>query len=65
MTTENAAMREVMVVQSKVRDLVRHHELRLSEAFLQALNERLYDVVQASVRRCRANGRRTLDAADV
>ena len=65
MTGADATVREVMVVQSKVRDLARRQELRLSDAFLQALNDRVHGLVEESARRCRANGRRTLDAADV
>jgi len=60
-----AAVRDWLYVQSKVRELVRAHELRLSEPFLRALNERLESVVQQACRRCRGNGRRTLDPLDL
>jgi hypothetical protein len=57
--------REMLFVQSKVRDELRRRELRVSEEFLGSLNEALYGLVERAATRCLANRRRTLDASDV
>ncbi len=57
--------REMLFIQSKVRDELRRHELRVSEDFLVALNDALYAMVGRAAGRCLANRRRTLDASDV
>ncbi len=57
--------REMLLVQSKVRDELRRRELRVSEEFLTGLNLALHGLVERAATRCLANRRRTLDASDV
>jgi len=63
--TENA--REMLLVQSKVREEIRKKDAtaRVSEEFLTALNDEIYALVDRSIARCLANGRKTLGKADV
>lgn len=57
--------REMLLVQSKVRDEIRKKDLRVSDEFLNALNEELYALIEKSIRRCTDNNRKTLGKADV
>ncbi len=68
--TENA--REMLLVQSKVRDEIRKRSatdkdqgLRVSDEFLNALNDELYTLIEKSIARCNDNKRKTLSKADV
>lgn len=63
--SEAAAPREMLLVQSKVRDEIRKKDLRVSDEFLTALNDELYAVIDKAIRRCGDNGRKTLGKADV
>lgn len=65
--TETAAVpaREMLVVQSKVREEIRKKELRVSEEFLNALNEELHRLIERAAARCAGNDRKTVSAADV
>jgi hypothetical protein len=58
-------VREMLLVQSKVRDELRRRELRVSEEFLGSLNDALHGLVERAAARCLANRRRTLDGSDV
>jgi hypothetical protein len=57
--------REMLIVQSKVRDLLRRQELRVSEEFYVGLSNEVHRMVARAAARCLANRRRTLDASDV
>lgn len=59
------ADREMLLVQSKVRDELRKKDVRVSEEFLNALNEELYVLLDKAVARCAGNGRKTLGKSDV
>jgi hypothetical protein len=58
------AEKEMLLVQSKVRDVIREKDLRTSDEFLTALNEHLYAALEAAMKRCKDNGRQTLRAQD-
>ena len=59
------ATREMLLVQSKVREEIRKKDLRVSEEFLNALNDEVYALIERSIARCNGNRRKTLDRADV
>lgn len=58
-------VREMLIVQSKVRDELRRHDLRISEEFLSAFNDEVRRMVERAAARCLGNRRRTLDRTDV
>ena len=62
-----AATREMLLVQSKVREEIRKKDAtaRVSEEFLVALNDEVYLLVDKALARCKENGRKTLNKADV
>lgn len=64
--TETVA-REMLVVQSKVRDEIRKKDAtaRVSEEFLTALNDEVYNLITRAIARCNDNHRKTLGKADV
>jgi histone H3/H4 len=61
------ATRDMLLVQSKVRELIRTKDAtaRVSEEFLNALNDEIYTLVDKSLQRCNENKRKTLSKADV
>lgn len=59
------ATREMLIVQSKVREEIRKKELRVSEDFLNALNDEIYLLIERAISRCNGNRRKTLDKSDV
>jgi histone H3/H4 len=63
--TENT--REMLVVQSKVRDEIRKKDAtaRVSEEFLTALNDEIYSLIARALTRCIDNNRKTLQKQDV
>ena len=59
---------ETILIQSKTRDLVKElgkGEVRVSEEFLTALNEKTHKDIAAALKRCDGNGRKTLRAEDI
>ncbi len=65
MTETNPAPREMLIIQSKVRDEVRKKEMRVSEDFLAALNDEVYALIDKAAARCSGNRRETLKKMDV
>jgi len=57
----------MLVVQSKVREVIRAKDAtaRVSEEFLNALNDEVYALVEKALQRCNENKRKTLSKADV
>jgi hypothetical protein len=53
------------VVQSKVKDLVRNAKMKCSSDVISALNGVVSEAVSRGVDRAKANGRKTLRAADL
>ena len=55
----------MLIVQSKVRDLIREKEMRTSDEFINALSEHVRQAVEKAVLRAKENGRSTLRPADL
>jgi hypothetical protein len=55
----------VLIVQSKVRDLIREKEMRTSDEFITALSEHVREAVLKAISRAKENGRSTLRPADL
>jgi histone H3/H4 len=55
----------LLIVQSKVRDLIREREKRVSDEFINALSEHVRQSVEKAVQRATANGRSTLRPEDI
>ncbi|HEX9576276.1 MAG TPA: hypothetical protein VF993_00885 [Myxococcales bacterium] len=64
---EGGAKKEtgMLIVQSKVRDLIREKEMRTSDEFINALSEHVRQAVEKAVLRAKENGRSTLRPADL
>ena len=54
----------LLIVQSKVRDLIREKEMRTSDEFISALSEHVRAAVEKAVSRAKENGRSTLCVRD-
>ncbi len=63
--TEAKKESAMLVVQSKVRDLIREKEMRTSDEFITALSEHVRQAVEKAVSRAKENGRSTLRPADL
>lgn len=63
--SEAAVGREMLLVQSKVREEIRKKDLRVSDEFVNALNDELYTLIERAIARCNGNGRKTLAKSDV
>lgn len=60
-----AESKEMLLVQSKVREEIKKSELRVSDDFLNALNDEVYAVIAKAIARCTGNSRKTLGKSDV
>jgi hypothetical protein len=56
---------DMVLVQSKVRDVIRGRDFRTSDEFVTALNEHVHNLIENAINRCKANGRQTLREQDV
>ncbi len=56
---------DMLVVQSKVRDEVKKKKANMAGDFCEALTSEVSDMVDRAVKRARANGRKTVRAADL
>ncbi|MGZ6143602.1 MAG: hypothetical protein ACXWLM_09690 [Myxococcales bacterium] len=63
--TEAKKEAAMLIVQSKVRDLIREKEMRTSDEFITALSEHVRQAVEKAVSRAKENGRSTLRPADL
>ena len=57
--------KELLIVQSKVRELIRSKEKRVSDEFIQALSAHVEHAVEKAISRCTANGHSTLRPEDI
>ena len=57
--------RDLLIVQNKVREIIRAKEKRVSDEFITALSEHVRDTIERAVARATANGRSTLRDADI
>ena len=56
---------DMVLVQSKVRDVIREKDLRTSDDFITALHDHVHAALDRAIARCKENGRQTLRAQDV
>ncbi len=57
--------REVVVVGSKVKEVVRSAELRSDGELVQAVSDKVHDMLEAAIERARANKRGTVRPYDL
>ena len=57
--------REVLVVGSKVKDVVKSAGLQSSGELIQAVSDRVHELVSAAISRASGNGRKTVRAYDL
>lgn len=57
--------KEMLLVQSKVKDYVRSQDMMCSSDLIDALNEQVGGLLDKAVARATANGRKTARAGDV
>lgn len=55
----------VLVVQSKLKDLVRKAKMKCSSDVITGMNKLIAETVTRGVERAKANGRKTLRASDL
>ena len=55
----------LLIVQSKVREVIRQKEKRVSDEFIGALSDYVLHTIERAVQRCTANGRSTLRPEDI
>ena len=58
-------LRELAIVQTRVHELIRARDKRVSDKFLVALSEHVEQVVAKAIERATANGRNTLRPEDL
>ncbi len=57
--------RDLLIVQSKVREIIRAHDKRVPDEFITALSDHVVEVLQKAIARCTANNRSTLRPSDL
>lgn len=62
---EKKEEKQLLIVQSKVRDEIRAKEKRVSDEFITALSEHVRRTVERAIARATANGRSTLRPEDI
>ncbi len=63
--TESSERRDLTIVQSRVHELIRAKDTRVSDKFLLALSEHVEQVIAKAVERATANGRSTVRPEDI
>ena len=58
-------MADVLVVQSKVRELVKKHGANMAGDFADGLSDAVGEMVKKAAKRAQANGRKTVRAVDL
>ncbi len=57
--------REIVVVGSKIKDVVREAGLRSDGELVAAVSEKVHDLLEAAIARCQANNRGTVRPHDL
>lgn len=65
MAKKAAKSKEMLCVGSKVKDVIRSHNLMCSADVLEALNKEVHACLAKAVARAEANGRKTVQARDM
>ena len=63
-----AKEKETILIMSKTRESIKElgkGEVRVSEEYLSALNDKVHALIDSSLARCSGNGRKTLRPEDV
>ena len=58
-------MAEILVVQSKVRDMIKGHGCSTSGDAVEALSTEVNRIITRAVERTKANGRKTVKGSDI
>ncbi|OYT43744.1 MAG: DUF1931 domain-containing protein [Candidatus Aenigmarchaeota archaeon ex4484_56] len=58
-------MAEMLVVQSKVKDVVKEEDMNMSGDFAEALSTKVEKLIKDAIERAKANGRKTLRGYDL
>ena len=58
-------LRELTIVQTRVHELIRARDKRVSDKFLLALSEHVEQVIAKAIERATANGRSTVRPEDI
>ena len=56
---------ENLVVGSKVKDFIKEEELRTDGDLIEALSEKVSEILKAGMKRCKENGRSTVRPCDL
>lgn len=64
-TTKKAAKKEMLLVTSKTKAVLKGKKFNVSSDTFDALNEHLYWLIDQAQKRCAANGRKTIKPHDV
>lgn len=57
--------REVLIVASKVKAYIKSKNLNTASESIEAISERVYEMIDAAANRTESNGRKTLKAQDL
>jgi len=57
--------REIVVVGSKVKDVIRSAGFQSDDEFDQALSDKVHELLGAAIKRCKSNGRSTVRPYDL
>ena len=57
--------KENLVVGSKVKDFIKEEELRTDGDLIEALSEKVSEILKAGMKRCKENGRSTVRPCDL
>ncbi len=57
--------KEVVVVGSKVKDVVKEAGLRSDGELVQAISDKVHEMLESAIRRCKGNGRSTVRPYDL
>ena len=62
---KKAKQREVVIVASKVKDAIREAGCQSSGDLVEAISEKVHDILEAAVERAKQNGRATVRPYDL
>jgi hypothetical protein len=65
MATKNKAPKEILVVGSKVKDVIRDAGLRSDGELIQAVSDKVHELLGAAIERCKSNNRSTVRPYDL
>jgi hypothetical protein len=65
MAEETPVAREVVVIASKIKDVVKAAGLQSSGDLVEGVSEKVHDMIAAAIQRAKANGRATVRPYDL